>query len=487
MSRPNILFIMADQFRGDCLGAAGHPDVKTPYLDSLAAKGVMFDNAYTACPSCVPARASVLTGLSPKSHGRVGYTDGVPWNYEHTLAGELSANGYYPQCVGKMHVHPQRSLQGFHNIELHDGYLHYYRSPDTPYSESQRIADDYLYWLQGEKGIGTDITDTGLECNSWLARPWIYEEKYHPTNWAASRSIDFFRRRDPEKPFILMTSFVRPHPPFDAPQYYLDMYLNRELREPVCGGWADTERIERQGRIYDSLTGPEDRELVRQAQAGYYACITHLDHQIGRIIGELIERKLYDNTLIVFTSDHGEQLCDHRFFRKSLPYQGSVHIPLIISGGALDSRFAGTRCSALAELRDILPTFVDAAGGLIPETVEGKSLLNCLENGGKLREYIHGEHSYGELSNHFIVTERDKYIWFSHSGREQYFRLDSDPQELCDLKDDPSCGERIAYLRSLLIAELDGREEGFTDGHVLIPGRKTKPCLDSVFHREENK
>ncbi len=104
--RPNLILIMTDEMRGDCLGIAGHPDVKTPHLDTLAAQGIFYPNAYTACPSCVPARAALHTGLSQKKHGRVGYQDGIDWNYPVTMAGELSKAGYYTQCVGKMHVHP---------------------------------------------------------------------------------------------------------------------------------------------------------------------------------------------------------------------------------------------------------------------------------------------------------------------------------------------------------------------------------------------
>ena len=144
--RPNIVLLMTDQMRGDCLGIAGHPDVKTPYLDSLADMGTLYTNAYSACPTCVPARATLHTGMSQRHTGRVGYEDGVRWDYEHTLAGELSKAGYYTQCVGKMHVHPLRNYLGFHNVRLHDGYLHAYRAPDVPYYESQKVADDYYWW-----------------------------------------------------------------------------------------------------------------------------------------------------------------------------------------------------------------------------------------------------------------------------------------------------------------------------------------------------
>ena len=121
--RPNIILLMADQMRADCLGIVGHPDVKTPFLDSLAAEGVIYPNAYSACPTCVPARATLYTGMAQKKTGRVGYEDLVPWNYEHTLAGELSKAGYYTQCVGKMHVQAVETQLCHAVQQLFDGIL----------------------------------------------------------------------------------------------------------------------------------------------------------------------------------------------------------------------------------------------------------------------------------------------------------------------------------------------------------------------------
>ena len=476
MKQPNIILIMTDQLRGDCLGYAGHPDVKTPYLDTLASTGVVFSNAYSACPSCIAARAALHTGMAQEHHGRVGYQDCVPWNYEHTLAGELSTAGYYTQCVGKMHVHPLRNYLGFHNVELHDGYLGSVRKRDIPYRESQLVADDYFYWLKDELGISADVTDTGIECNSYVARPWMHQERLHPTNWVTERSIDFLRRRDPRKPFFLMSSYLRPHPPFDAPSHYFDLYNTKELRPPFVGTWETEEDLNREGRIYNSISGPIDPELIRQAQIGYYACITHLDHQIGRLIMALQEEGVYDDSVILFTSDHGEELCDHHMFRKSRPYQGSCHIPLIITAGknVLPQLKASRVCKEVAELRDIMPTLLEIAGVQIPDTVDGHSLLPlAADPEASHRQWLHGEHAFGKFSNHWIVTQRDKYIWHSQTGQEQYFDLSQDPHELTDLIGDASCQDRITMLRGFLIQALQNREEEFVEDGRLIAGRPT--------------
>lgn len=483
--KPNILLIMADQFRGDCLGIAGHPDVKTPYLDTLASRGVLFDRAYSSCPSCIAARAAFHTGLGQATHRRVGYKDGVAWRYPHTLAGELSKAGYYTQCVGKMHVYPTRNYLGFHHVELHDGYLHSARYGSVPYRESQFVVDDYFYWLRQELGVTADITDNGTECNSFIARPFAHEEKYHPTNWVTDRSIDFLRRRDPDQPFFLMASYVRPHPPFDAPACYFDMYKDKKLTPPALGDWEDDTLLKENGRIFDSATGPLDEELIRQAQIGYYACITHLDHQIGRLVQALGEQELLDNTLIIFTADHGEELCDHHIFRKARPYEGSCHIPLIISGNpSLTGLIPHSVCHNVAELRDIMPTLLDFAGASIPETLEGSSLLPLVrQEEAPFRTWLHGEHSYGELSNHFIVTQKDKYCWYCGNGQEQYFDLEKDPHELHDKIADKDCQERIAYLRNCLIQELTGRPEGFVENGNLVIGKEYPPYLEKTIEK----
>ncbi|MBS5522792.1 MAG: arylsulfatase [Clostridiales bacterium] len=478
MKPKNIILIMTDQLRGDCLGCMGHPDVKTPFLDTLASRGTLFDRAYSSCPTCIPARAALHTGMSQERHGRVGYADGVDWDYPHTMAGELKSHGYYTQCIGKMHVHPLRNYLGFDHVELHDGYLHYYRYSDVPWYESQKNADDYMHWLKNEKGIDADVIDTGMECNSWVARPWMYEENTHPTNWVTGRAIDFLRRRDRSQPFFLMVSYLRPHPPFDAPKYYFDLYNSMELRAPAVGGWESSEALERCGRIFDSATGPKDPELIRQAMVGYYACITHLDHQIGRFIQALVDDKCYDDSIILFTSDHGEELCDHHLFRKAMPYEGSAHIPMIISGKAALSKDGGPQvCHSVVELRDVMPTVLEMAGVPVPESVDGSSMLPLVRETDKtLRDWLHGEHSFGDKSNHWIVTKTDKYIWFSQTGEEQYFDLSTDPRELNNKIGDPDCKERIAYLRNLLIQALTGREEGYTDGYRLMTGR-TPACV----------
>jgi arylsulfatase A-like enzyme len=475
MKKPHIVLITVDQMRLDCLGALKRTPIETPNLDALIRRGVLFSSAYSATPSCIPARAAIMTGMSQRSHGRVGYQDKVPWDYEHMLAGELARAGYHTQCIGKMHVYPTRNLCGFHNIVLHDGYMHHSRYKHlNSHQESFDQVDDYLVWLRERAGSQTDLIDAGLDCNaSTVSRPWHLPEHLHPTNWVVQQSIDFLRRRDPRKPFFLWASFVRPHPPLDPPQAYLDLYSGLDLPDPPVGEWADREDREREGLIPTTRKGIVHRNMRRRALAAYYALITHIDHQIGRLMNALEEYGVLEDAVILFTSDHGDMMGDHNFYRKALPYEGSARIPFILCdcSGRLGVQ-AGGELEHVVELRDIMPTLLDAAGAPIPGTVDGMSVLP-LARGEQVpwRDYIHGEHAYGELSHHFVTNGKEKYIWFSQDGREQYFDLAADTYELRDLAALPSVRDRVAALRQRLIAELTGREEGYTDGVRLIPGR----------------
>ena len=488
--RPNIVLICADQMRWDCLSIAGHEACETPHLDFMAARGVRFTQAYTSVASCIAARAALLTGLSQRTHGRVGYRDGVTWDYPVTLPGELGKAGYQTVCVGKMHVHPQRSKMGFEKVLLHDGFLSHY---------GKDIDSDYDRWLLAQAGSDCGLFDHGIACNGWVARPWHLAEWMHPTYWAVSRGVEFLNQRDTTRPFFMFLSFVAPHPPHVPPQCYFDQYINQDLPAPPVGDWVDKiPRDAEQGRWnHQTQFGDLDKRALHRAQAAYYGQITQIDHQIGRLVEHLAVHKLLTNTVLLFVSDHGELLGDHHFFRKCAPYAGSVRVPMILhmpTGfsnfdhvGAGANKVAGAQIELgqtrdeVVELRDIMPTLLDIAGAPVPECVEGRSVLPLVRGEKpKWREYLHGEHWYADLSNHFIVDGPYKYIWFSQIGLEQLFDVAGDPMEMNDLADSPAHQDMLAKMRRRLIRELTGREEGYTDGKKLIVGRQGGPLLSSV-------
>ncbi len=479
--RPNLILITVDQWRGDCLGSAGHPVVSTPYLDEMALEGVRFSSAYTACPSCIPARAALFTGLSQETHGRVGYRDGVSWDYPVTLAGELTAAGYQTQAIGKMHVYPERSQLGFQNVILHDGYLHFARQA---YGRSLDLVDDYIPWLRRETGRQADHFDHGLNCNSFVARPWDKDEYLHPTNWLVSEGIDFLRRRDPRKPFFLYLSFHRPHPPLDPPAWAFEQYLHREMPAPPVGDWAGYFSRWADPLRHDLAVGEIPHEALQRARAGYYGLLTHIDHQLNRFFETLNAWELLDSAWILFTSDHGEMLGDHHLFRKTVPYDGSARVPFILRGPRGSGLQCGTSCSAPIELRDVMPTLLDAAGIPVPPSVEGRSCLP-LARGGSIpwRADLHGEHTYRDQSIHYVTDGATKYVWFSGDGVEQLFDLRVDPQELRSLAGLAECQDVLREWRGRLIHALRGRPEGFVEGDALVPGRPVSACLPGALGR----
>ncbi|MBM4045839.1 MAG: arylsulfatase, partial [Planctomycetes bacterium] len=301
--RPNFVLIMTDQQRGDCLSLDGHPALLTPNMDNIGGQGVMFRRAYTTCPSCVPARRSLMTGQYPATHGMVGYRDGVEWKSPPTLPGVLRANGYHTAIVGRnMHLHPERKRYGFDEMVIH--------------------TDDYRrYVADNQSGDRLDHFAHGISGNGWTARPWHLDEKLHPTTWTVTEALRFLERRDPTCPFFLVVSFNAPHPPLTPPAFYLDRYLRLPLPEPFIGDWATPPPNRGLGRDVQSDHVDLRGEALRSARAGYYGLINHVDDQLYRLLGPHtgLPGEARRNTFILFTTDHGEMLGDHYLFRKCYP------------------------------------------------------------------------------------------------------------------------------------------------------------------------
>ncbi|MEG2076739.1 MAG: arylsulfatase, partial [Victivallaceae bacterium] len=414
--RPNVILIVTDEMRADSIGANNSNGAFTPHMDTMIRNGVNFTKAYSACPSCIAARASLLTGQDQYETGFTGYQDKVLWQYTQTLPQLMAENGYHTQCVGKMHVYPPRNLLGFHNVVLHDGYLHAVRGNGGDYER----YDDYLPWLRSKMGADADIIDDSLGCNGYAVRVWPWDERFHPSTFVSTQSIDFLRRRDTTKPFFLKISYHRPHPPLDPVRSFMEMYDGVDLPEPPLGDWRN--------KFTDSVGWgdspvPSDKYSRDRARKGYYALITQIDYEINRLYMALGEYNLLHNTIIIFTSDHGDLLYDHKLCRKILPFEGSVHIPLFIyphSASRWVSR-RGSSVDTVCELRDILPTIMAECGIKIKEPVSGIDLYDL--PAGRI---LQGEHAAGDNSNFWITDGKEKFIWFCKSGLEMLFNLVDD-------------------------------------------------------------
>ena len=366
---------------------------------------------------------------------------------------------------------PARQLMGFHNVVLHDGYLHRERSKAMTMAWSMTIHPGCVNsWVSPT----ADYIDTGVGCNGYVARPWMYDEMLHPTSWVATESIDFLRRRDPTKPFFLMMSFHRPHPPLDPPQHYLDRYRAKEL--PDAGhGRLGAGLIRRHVALTARYRRIDDQ--IAMARRAYYAQITHIDHHLNRMFMALFESGVLENTAIVFVADHGEMLYDHNLIAKGLPFDAQPGYPFWYACLQHKAREAARRqVEQAVELRDILPTLCELAGVSVPERVDGSSVLPlCQGDADGWRPIIHGEHTMDKDSNQWLTDGHEKYIWLTQLDQEYLFDLEADPSELHDLSAERP--ERVEHWRALLMQELAGREEGFVQEGKLVAGRPLNATL----------
>ncbi|MGP5125547.1 arylsulfatase [Brachybacterium tyrofermentans] len=472
MDRPNIILVCVDEMRADAMGAAGNEHIDTPNLDDLARGGYRFTRAYSATPTCVPARVAMFTGKSPDLHGRYGYREGIsfPDAYPVTLQSTLRDAGYQAFGVGKMHVFPDRARCGFDDVQLHDGFLHTSRRLSGGPSAA---IDDYVDFLRRETGDPrADYQETGIGCNAMTARPWEREERLHPTRWVADESFRMLERRDPTRPFFLYMSFHRPHAPFDPPAWLWDKYRGREVPPRPLGDWVERFDEHRRDFASEAEFGAQKETTHQQVRAGYYGSIEFIDLQLNRLRETLSDHALLEDTIIVFVSDHGDMMGDHDMYRKSVGYEGSARVPLVVHVPPRHREGWGApgEVESIAELRDLMPTLLGLAGVEVPGGVDGMSL----RPGGPVREYLHGEHLIGSLGRHsmqWIRSQRHKYVWFSGDSHEQLFDLVEDPQELRDLAADPGAADELARHREILVRELSGREEGFVADGELVAGR----------------
>ncbi|MDA0748235.1 MAG: arylsulfatase [bacterium] len=452
--RPHIVMVITDHFRGDCLSRLGHPAAETPHVDSISREGAVFTRAYTPCPSCIAARRSLMTGQTPYSQGVVGFKAGIPWDYDVTMAGELTRAGYQTINIGKTHFEPGRKHLGFEQLIL---------------------PGEHGEWLAQQPGEHGDKLVHGVHGNSWMGRPNHLPEHLMEETWLTSRAGEFLRKRDPSRPFFLCLSFNGPHPPWCPPQVYYDQFIGRDLPKPVEGEWSKKHADEAGYPLdVDSWRGRIPDHLNHRARAAYFAYLAYLDTQVGRLVHMLRRHALLNDTFMLFTSDHGEMLGDHNLWRKTYGYEGSARIPCVVRFPQGAEWTRNQEIEQVVGWEDLMPTFLDLAGAEIPETVEGQSLLPLLRGETEgWRDYYHGEHSpcyHPENANQFLTDGKWKYIWNPITGEEQLFHMEVDPDECVDLAGEAEHVEMLLVWRGRMVKELEGRDEGLSDGEKLIPG-----------------
>lgn len=415
--KPNILFIMMDQWPAKVMRAAGHPVILTPTLDQLARLGTRFPRAYSECPICIPARRTVMTGTAPRTHGDREFQPALAMPALPTVAQCFRDAGYQAFGVGKMHVHPQRDRIGFDDIWL---------------AEEGRpqlgATDDYDMYLADQGHAGEQFLH-GMNNNDYLFRPWHLQERMHVTNWITRESARMIKRRDPGKPAFWHVSYTHPHPPLAPLEAYLNMYDVDRMDLPVRADWAAEQLPPALQATRDYWpTRFSDHEL-RAIRRAYYALCTHIDHQLRVLIGTLREEQVLDNTIILVCSDHGDMLGDFGLWAKRVFYEASAQVPMILVGAAGSQRVQANHIDhRLVGLQDVMPTLLSLADLPVPASVDGLSMI-----GEATREVLFGECRENVLATRMAHDGRFKLIWYPAGNHVQLFDLENDSAETQNL------------------------------------------------------
>lgn len=468
-TRPNVLLIVTDQQRHDSLGCYGNPYVETPNLDRLAANGILFERAYCQTPVCTPSRASFLTGRYPSTTRCRANGQSIP-SSERLISKVLSENGYYCALTGKLHLAPcGPQACTIQEKRIDDGFteFHWAHHPSgignagLPESGgSHHCANEYARWLfkKGKSWNVTNYDPMGYVQNGM-------DEENHFTTWCIENAMDCISYLAAEKkrmpsfptpPWFYNINLFDPHHAFDPPPRLLEKYLKKADQLPLPkylpGELLQKNRFQSIDHrsannaptphhfSFDEMS-PDEHRLVK---AAYYAMIELIDTQVGRLLDTLEETGEIDNTIVIFTSDHGEMLGDHGIYLKGpYFYEQMVHIPLMISWkGHFE---AGKRLTTLVELTDLVPTLEEFCIGQVEAGVQGKSLADILtgdQDPNSHRSSVYSEY-YAAMPWH---QDPEAYGTMVFDGRYKLSRFHSTEEgELYDLLQDPDEYHNLWY------------------------------------------
>jgi arylsulfatase A-like enzyme len=415
--QPNILLIFTDQLRADALGAAPNPVIRTPNLDRLAREGVLFTSAFSPSPVCVSARCSLIYGQYPHRTGCADNADAMPVDRPSFIQ-RLTDAGYRTHGVGKMHFTPDsQALRGWQSRERQEELLN--RVED----------DDYLQFLHAA-GFGHVTDPMGARGEMYyVPQPAPMPAELHPTQWVGDRSVAFIEQTQGDQPFLLWSSFVDPHPPFTPPAPWHKLYRAPLMPLPKLPHQFEAlqihiNRVQNRYKFRDNGT---DYNLLRCIKAYYYATVSFIDYQVGRILAALERRGLLDDTLILFTSDHGEFLGDYGCFGKRAMLDAAAHIPLLVRHP--QSFVPGTRCDQPVSLVDVMPTFLAAAYLEADETaLSGIDLAQIAQQPAGNRT-VYSQYQHADEGVYMAVNRRFKYVYSAPDRKELLFDRLTDPEE----------------------------------------------------------
>ena len=406
--RPNILFLMTDQQRSDTVRALGNPIIQTPALDRIVREGTSFTSAYCPSPVCVASRCSFLLGQW--AH-QTGCTNNSPMPQDRVSVMELlNEAGYQTHGIGKMHFTPQgRKMWGF---ETRD------------FSEEGAGPDDFTQFL-GENAYAHVVAPHGERSEYYyIPQPSQLPARLHHTQWIGDKTLQFLSERDTRRPFLCWSSFIKPHPPFESPVPWNRLYRTVEMPLPFLpSDYAHLHTYwNRLQNRYKYRDQGRDMNLLRTMRAAYYAAISFIDYQVGRILDYLESEGELDNTLILYTSDHGELLGDYDSYGKRSFLDAAARIPLLVR---YPERFeANAQCDIPTSLVDVLPTCIGAASlppGSAHTEQSGIDLANIAAENTQ-RDAIIGQLGQESTGLYMLLTSKYKYIYSAADRQEWLFR-----------------------------------------------------------------
>ncbi|MCX7016955.1 MAG: sulfatase-like hydrolase/transferase [Candidatus Sumerlaeota bacterium] len=453
----NILFLMCDQHRPDALGRYGDPYALTPALDALAASGMSFRQNYTQNPICVPARNSILMGRYCHSTGAL--TNGYGSRRDLTTIPQLlRSKGYRTACFGKLHVKGRNDLDW---DEVSEGGAKHGRAPE-----------------------GAVILETRLSGRQPIGAPSPFSEE-ETNEWAAKEKAIAFMKANRGRPWFVQCSMHKPHPPFQPPKRYWDMIDRSKLEIPR---YPENDLDGTPKRYWEGMVARRMDQLtddqVRDGMQGYYGNLAFADAMLGEVIKALGDLGLREETLIVYTADHGEMLYDHRLWTKMVFFDPSVRVPLILScPGAVP---AGRETKALTQHIDLFPTFMDLLGFETPQSVQGLSLVPLL-TGAKdaIHDVVFSEHYYssgtGVKPSRMVFDGRYKYIDNGPDDPAELYDRQTDPREIANLCQAPQPAQRER------IEALAARLREFAARDLVEPVRKGARAAEEEASQESGK
>ncbi len=439
--RPNVLFLVSDQHRRGALGIDGDPVAKTPNLDALGRSGVRFDSTYCTNPVCVPARASMLTGVY--THHHRAYRNSVPWPFDvKTIAHHFGRAGYMSGLIGKMHFVDAQTHGFDYHLDFNDWFQ--YLGPKT-----QLYADE----LSGNNsGAGLPQID---DLWSDAGNPWNHErggkkkskqieaagvskipEQDHFESFVARESIRFLKNHGKNQPFLLVTSFLKPHAPFTPSERFARMFPEEKMPLPSTMGKVDPAAMPQDFRdFFDKNSALNEPEQARRRIALYYASLAQMDAALGSVLQALRELQLENDTIVVYTSDHGDMLGEHGLWAKGVFYEPSVSVPMLFRVPGVTS--ADARCAQPVSHVQLLPTLAELCGISMSAPCDGPSLAGLLREPGRTTDTA----VYSEYN---LRTPRAKYM--IRRGAFKYTYHTNDMAELYNLREDPAEMKNLAAL-----------------------------------------